>query len=216
MKNMNVIRKKTIPILLLIISIVFFARMYQKPKEKISSQAYINILSVKGEFLNESENNILKILLMTVPLSNFQSDSGYKYYQFLLGYLNRPDVELKENTFYEVEDKMNDMIGIINLEEKNEIEKMSLDCRQVAISIREDIYKSCGLKLIHNYKGDIQKVIDSKGNSFNINIKNNKLEVFDFTIFLIILVIWFLLLCVCLYISKKNQLYIKEERYELN
>lgn len=216
MKYPKALRKITILIVLLIISIVFVAKMNQKSKEEISSKAYISNLLIKGEYLNESENNILKILLMTVPLSSFQSDLGYKYYQFLLGYLSRPDVELKENTVYKVEEKMNDMFEIINLEEKNKIEEMSIDCRQVAISIREDIYKSCGLKLVHNYKGDIQKVIDGKGNSFNISEKNNKLEVFDFTIFLIILVIWFLLLCVCLYISKKNHLYKKEERYELN
>lgn len=216
MKYPKALRKITILIVLLIISIVFVAKMNQKSKEVISSKVYISNLLIKGEYLNESENNILKILLMTVPLSSFQSDLGYKYYQFLLGYLSRPDVELKENTVYKVEEKMNDMFEIINLEEKNKIEEMSIDCRQVAISIREDIYKSCGLKLVHNYKGDIQKVIDGKGNSFNISEKNNKLEVFDFTIFLIILVIWFLLLCVCFYISKKNHLYKKEERYELN
>jgi hypothetical protein len=207
----------TIGILLIIVCIGIIAKISSLNKADKIIEAYMNEIHIEDENLNETENAILNILINTAFTSNFQSNIlKEKYYEYLKRYLNSGEVELGLETLSQLEDKAKDITAIMNLEKESNIKNMSLDSREIVLNITEQIYKICGLKLVHNLQGGIQKVSDMNGNYFYLGESLFKQEFFDFTIYLSVLAVMFFLFHICLCIAKKNQLFIKEEIYELH
>ncbi len=213
----NMLSGITIGILLIIVCIGIIAKISSLNKADKIIEAYMNEIHIEDENLNETENAILNILINTAFTSNFQSNIlKEKYYEYLKRYLNSGEVELGLETLSQLEDKAKDITAIMNLEKESNIKNMSLDSREIVLNITEQIYKICGLKLVHNLQGGIQKVSDMNGNYFYLGESLFKQEFFDFTIYLSVLAVMFFLFHICLCIAKKNQLFIKEEIYELH
>lgn len=217
MKKGNILSEITIGVLLVIVCIVITAKISLLESTDKRIEAYTNKVNIKDDNLNETDNVILNILIDTAFTSNFQSTAlREKYYEYLKGYLGSAKMHIGTETLYQLEDKMKDIDAIMNLEKESDIKKMSLDSREIVLNMTEQIYKDCGLKLVHNLYGGIQKVSDIKGNYFYFGESLFEQENFDFTIFLFVLDIFLFLFNICLYIAIKNQLFIKEEIYELN
>lgn len=207
----------TIGILLIIVCIGIIAKISSLNKADKIIEAYMNEIHIEDENLNETENAILNILINTAFTSNFQSTIlKEKYYEYLKRYLNSGEVELGLETLSQLEDRVKDITRIMNLEKESNIKNMSLDSREIVLNTTEQIYKICGLKLVHNLQGGIQKVSDRNGNYFYLGESLFKQEFFDFTIYLSVLAVMLFLFHICLCIAKKNQLFIKEEIYELH
>lgn len=213
----NILSVITICVLLVIVCIVITAKVSILNNAGKKIETYTSKVHIEDDNLNETENVILNILIDTAFTSNIQSKVlREKYYEYLKRYLKSSKVQLGTETLYQVEDKIKDIAVIMNLEKESDVEKMSLDSREIVLNIRSQIYKTCGLKLVHNLQGGIQKVSDINGNYFYLGESLFKQEVFDFTIMLSVLVVLLFLFNICLYIAKKNQLFIREEFYELN
>lgn len=207
----------TICVLLIIVCIVINAKISLLNKADKIIEAYTNEVHIEDENLNETENVILNILINTAFTSNIQSTIlREKYCEYLKRYLGSAKVQLGSETLYQLEDKMKDIVAIMSLEKESDIKNISLDSREIVLNITEQIYKICGLKLVHNLQGGIQKVSDINGNYFYLGESLFEQESFNFTIYLFVLVKLLFLFNICLYIAKKNQLFIKEEIYELH
>jgi hypothetical protein len=184
-------------------------------KEERSIETVTNKEEIQNTRLNDAENAILNMLLSVVNDSSNQLETS-TYEAYLVNYLSGKEIEFSMATAEKVAFRLNDITALKNLENENDIRKMSLDGRGVAIHISKQIYKLCGLKLMYNIRGDIQQLKDSRGNYL---FKENTLvqkEVFDINSAVIILAVWMSLLNLCIFIAKKNQLYIKDGEYEFD
>jgi hypothetical protein len=184
-------------------------------KEERSIETVTNKEEIQNTRLNDAENAILNMLLSVVNDSSSQLETS-TYEAYLVNYFSGKEIEFSMATAEKVAFRLNDITALKNLENENDIRKMSLDGRGVAIHISKQIYRLCGLKLEYNIRGDIQQLKDSRGNYlFKENILVQK-EVFDINSAVIILAVWMSLLNLCIFIAKKNQLYIKDGEYEFD
>lgn len=207
----------TIFVLLIIACIVITIKFSLLNNADKITEEYTSKVHIEDDNLNETENAILNILIDTASTSNIQSTTlSETYYTYLKSYLESTKVQLEPETLYQLEDNMKDITAIISLEKVSNIKSMSLDSREIVLSITKQIYKTCGLKIVFNLQGDIQKISDINGNYLDLGESLFEQEFFDFPIFLSVLFVVLFLFHICLRIAKKNQLFIKEERYELH
>lgn len=207
----------TISVLLIIFCIVITEKISLLNNADKKAEAYTYEVHIEDSNLNETENAILNILINTTFASNFQSTfTREKYYEYLKSYLESANVQLGLKTLNQLEDKIKDIAAIMSLEKEDDIQNMPINSREIILNITKQIYKTCGLKLVYKLQGGIQKVSDINGNYFYLGECLFEQEFFDFTIFLSVLSVVLLLFNICLYIAKKNQLFIKEEIYELH
>jgi hypothetical protein len=217
MSNSSALPRITVYALILIVCIIAIARVSLATKDEISIETYASKEFIKDSNLNKSENVIINMLYNVGSLSGSQAKNiNDKYVIYLSKYLGSAKVELGTATGDKVADKINDLIAIIKLEQESDIKKMSLDGRGVAINIIEQIYKLCGLKLEHNIQGDIRQISDAEGNALYSSNSLIQKEAFDLNSIVIIVATWACLFTICILIAKKNQLYIKDGKYELD
>lgn len=215
MGSSSMLPRITVFILFLIVSVVFISRVSLATKEDKNTNVTTNKHEAQNDQLNEAENIILNMLLSTVSDSNNQSEVN-SYETFLVNYFSSNEIEFSMSTAEKVGFQLNDMIALRNLENENDIRKMSLDGRGVAIHINKQIYELCGLRLDYNIFGEVQQLEDPKGNCLYKDISPVIRDVFDVNTAMIILAVWLSLLNLCIFIAKKNQLYIKDGEYEFN
>ncbi|MDF2951679.1 MAG: hypothetical protein K0S18_1262 [Anaerocolumna sp.] len=215
MGSSSMLPRITVFVLFLIISVVFISRVSLATKEDKNTNVTINNQETQNDQLNEAENVILNMLLSAVSDSNNQSEAN-SYETFLVNYLSSNEIEFSMSTAEKVRFQLNDMIALRNLENESDIRKMSLDGRGVAIHINQQIYELCGLRLDYNIFGEVKQLEDPKGNCLYKDISPVIRDVFDVNTAMIILAVWLSLLNLCIFIAKKNQLYIKDGEYEFN
>lgn len=206
-------RKRNMPPLILICTLIAILCIPVVARGSINTKAmsiptlagYTKLIDDNG--INESERIVLNML-------NSISSDNVIYVQYLNEYLSNSKVDLAREDAYEAIDKIEDMIAIMNLEKKSNIEEMSLDGRGVFILLSEQIYKICGLKLVHNIQGDIVKISDAADNFLYVNDNTNNEVSFHPYVLVIILLVLAVLLGICIIITRKNQLYVKDGGYD--
>lgn len=113
-----------------------------------------------------------------------------------------------------LEEKIIELISIMNIEKESDFTKMSLDGRAVAIDIATQIYELCGLRLITSMEGRIEKILDDTGNVLFTNINSKPSYNFQPTVLVITFAVILTLFGINLMIGKKNNLYQKDVRYD--
>ncbi len=207
-------RKRNMPPLILICTLIAILCIPVVARGSINTKArsiptlagYTNLIEDSG--INESERIVLNML------NSISLDKDI-YVKYLNEYLSNSEVDLGREDAYEAIDKIEDMIAIMNLEKKSNIEEMSLDGRGVSILLSEQIYKICGLKLVHNIQGDIITISDTTADTFlYVNDNTNNEVSFHLYVLVIILLVLAILLGLCIFITRKNQLYVKDGGYD--
>jgi uncharacterized membrane protein len=172
---------------------------------------------LENKQLNESEKVILSLLTSNNNEADTKvsKDSEYEIYvKNLQEYLSKTEVSLTKEQGNIAARKIVEMNGIMDLEKENDIRKMSLDSREIAISLSKEIYETCGLKLTYNLKGEIIRIYDKAGKFHYLNESQINQSGFQFDALMITLVVIVSLLFICVFIAKKHQLYMKDVRYD--
>jgi hypothetical protein len=206
-------------ILIFLVSFVVIARgAFATNSEENSIPTLSNTIIVSGETeLNTSEREVLSLLSSVVKLPN-QKEQGkttnYIYYNTLQEYLGSSEVYLNTHQAELIKDEIATMHAIMSSEEVTDFTKLSLDGKKVFIYISEQIYELCGLKLVSNMDGDIEKISDSSGNVIYAKKVSASQVGFQVNVLIVTVTVMVTLLSICFTIAKKNQLFIKEVIYD--
>jgi hypothetical protein len=202
-----------------IVSFVVIARgAFKTNNEEISIPVMSDNLIVSGDTeLNTSEREILTLLSSVVKLPS-QKDQGnttnYIYYNTLQEYLGSSGIYLTTHQAELIKDEIATMHVIMSSEEVTDFTKLSVDGKEVFLYISEQIYELCGLKLVSNMDGDIEKISDSSGNIiYTMKVPASQVG-FQIDVLIVTVAAMVTLLCICFTIAKKNQLFIKEVIYD--
>jgi hypothetical protein len=167
--------------------------------------------------LNTSERRILLMLHDINPMLNptEQNETMYSiYYTTLRDYFSNMEVDIKTSLALQVEDQIRDLQELVKIENVSDIMQMSLDGRNIAITITEQIYKLCGLKLEFSLEGYIATISNTLGNRIYTYTSPSNQEYLHIEAFLITISIIGTLFCLCLLFAKKNNLFIKDVIYD--
>lgn len=160
--------------------------------------------------LNDSEKIIINMLKNKMKQQNTQEDMKSEthstYIDCLESYLSSSDKNLSKEKCYEVVELIKSINVIMTIEKENDFKKMSLDGREVATHICEQIYQLCGLNIIYALDGDIVQITDNSGNFLYNNENSSVRGKFSIYKFVIVFIIWFFLLSICFVLAKTNQL----------
>jgi hypothetical protein len=167
--------------------------------------------------INTSEQAVLTMLSSVLSLSEQTEQMNYSnslYYKTLQQFLSSEGVDLTTIQARNLKEKMIAMQEIINYEGQTNFTKMSLDGRSVFTYISQEIYEICGLDLVLDSEGMIEKITDQSGNILYIKAVTVSVEDFQIEALAITVSCIILLFSICYIISKKNQLFNKEVKYD--
>jgi|LSQX01.1.fsa_nt_gb hypothetical protein len=111
------------------------------------------------------------VVMASTHISNTRDDKfgggTYKldsYLIYLQDYLSTSEVKLSIDDETKKEDLLQELKTIANLEKENSIKHMSIDGREIAISLLKNIYDVYGINISFSLDGEIQNVNDPFGN----------------------------------------------------
>ncbi len=173
---------------------------------------------IEDKELNEPEKVILNLLTSESDSQESEelTDSiGYgAYVKYLHNYLSSSGVTLSSSKAYEALNKIIELKAVINIEQESSFNKMSVDGRELAINLSQEIYDACGLKLSCDIQGNITCISDKAGNLIYLNPKTIQNAGIRLDALMITLAVIMVLLGICIIIARKNQLFKKEEAYD--
>jgi hypothetical protein len=220
----NAIRKHSMPsvltiiIMFLIAGIIIIARgrLITDAKESLPVIS-TNQIVLDETIFNETETDILVQLYNVMELTSDQLELADNqcaiYFNALKDYSSSADLSFNEKEVLEVNELLDDLKDVLQLEQKRDFDKMSLDGRKIAGFISKEIYEICDLKLAFNMQGQIEKIEDQNGYEW-YSLQTTSVQEVQIDIFVITVLIILLLLCLCIIIAKKNQLFIKDVIYD--
>lgn len=144
---------------------------------------------------------------ISVTSQSYSLESYLIHLQDYLGY--SVDIPIIKNN-----DKKNNILHelmvIANLEKKNDIQQMSIDGREIAISLIENIYEEYGVNITFGIDGLIQNIEDNEGNTIYKSV--NKSFGIDIQIInlIIVLSIIILLFGLSIILTRKNKIFVKD------
>lgn len=220
MNKYSILPVITISFLIAIFAIVIIAKGSLKTYDEIS----IPVLSsnqeqlLDNEELNTSERSILSKLMSGIEWFDDQqvldSSINSTYIKYLKEYLSKPGIDLDIMIASEVEDQIKSLYSIMYMEKQSNFKHMSVDGRGVAIYLSKQIYELCGLNISFGMEGDIVQISEGTGNvMYNKEKSKNQVD-FQLNTLLITFGCVIMLLSICIIISKKNHLFLKEDYYE--
>lgn len=169
--------------------------------------------------LNSSEQELLSKLyeVLVLPEQNPAGETitmNEVYFNTLREYISNSEAFLTTAKISQISDKINQLQDIIILEDKTDFTKMTIDGRKAATNLAKQIYELNNLYLDYSMDGSIERIADISGailfsNDASIGQQSFQLEAVIITIGLIVV-----LLCICIIIAKKNQLFVKEVIYD--
>ena len=164
--------------------------------------------------LNESEQLVLNALVnYRLPAGKEKENSKNEfdtYQNILKSYFSRTGVDMNRTASGEALKKIIQLAAIINMEQKEDFHSMSLDGRELAVRVSKEIYDICGLKLTCSLQGDIIRVEDYQGNSLYYELSSTGTHEFKVNVFVITISVILFFLFLCVYISSKNQFFMKD------
>lgn len=177
-----------------------------------------NFELTEDEKLNEAEILILNVLDSAGAEVKIKRTAGTEEYNTyknqLKSYFERDNVNVKDSITQDIVNKIIQLNAIMDMENEFDINKMSLDGRELAIRLSQEIYDMCGLKLSYNMQGEIIRITDKTGkDTFFKNSAYGKAEFQGEVLAVTVAAILFLIL-LCISIAKKNQLFVKDVKYD--
>lgn len=212
MKNIYKLLHITIWIFFTIIFIITIEKLSINKRENSTVDSALNNTEmIQSNNINNTNNTVIDMFKQYSQLINNNNESDELidclYIEYLIIYFSNTEKNLNNDTITKIEVKLQELTNLMNLENVNDVKEMSLDAKEIAINIIEQIYNLCGLNLEHNLKGDIQQISDINGNILYANKNMTDEETLNYAIIIIILLIWSFLFTICIRIAKENQLY---------
>ncbi len=203
-------------ILLCICMIVIVARAIvnnQESKESIPAVSKTVFYS-ETEGFNPSEQRILEMLLRqyggTEPSSIETGLTEYLYYDCLRDYFCRYDYQPGKTDMMELENLIQARDDIFGLEQEVNLGKMSLDARDLIIYIDKRIYELCGLSITFTAGNQIEQIWEASGNTLYQLVEQPQQSTLQIDAILIVTISILLLFIICIAISRKNKIFVKE------
>jgi hypothetical protein len=209
----------TVGLLILLISFVIITRgvIYNNnEKNSVPVLSGRHVIAADSK-LNNSEHTVLAMLYSTLNLSDQlwreNNTSVTLYYKTLLHYFCESGVNLSSEKVDSIGENITSLQKVINEEKKTDFMQMSLDARKVVIYILQQIYEVCGLTMESNLEGNTQKIYDESGTVLYNDSSMESIPKFQGYAMCITMLSLFALFGILMIISKKNQLFGKEDVY---
>lgn len=160
-----------------------------------------------------NKTEIIETSVLTNDSTYNVTNNMYKldsYLIYLQEYLRTSEVNLTVEDVNRKEYLQQELISIANIEKENNIRNMTIDGREIAISLLNNIYAVYGMNISFGLDGEIQKVNDPLGNMIYHNVEHTlqaKNQIINFSI---IICIGLLLIGLSVYIGKKSKIIIKD------
>lgn len=204
----NVLPLISISVLFAIMCIIGIARGSLATYDEIRTSTVVtNKEILDNEMLNESEKIIINMLKNEMKLQNTETDiinsDQSIYVKYFEKHLSSPEIQLRKEKADEVVDLLKSMNRIMNLEKENDLKKMSIDGRGIAINIYEQIYELCGVEIIYSMEGDIVQITDCSENLLYCIDKPIVYGSFNYYAFAMVFLIWIILISLCIILSKR-------------
>lgn len=132
------------------------------------------------------------------------------YLIYLQDYLRDYKVSLNAEEEARKDDLLQELETIANLEKKNDIKAMSIDGREIAISLLKNIYGIYGISISMGLDGDIQQVNDPLGNAIYHSEEETLKTKLQLINFIIVISINFILLALSIFIGRKSKIHVKD------
>lgn len=217
MKKSSMLPGITLGILLCIICFSVTLRGSSAAKDELSIpvlQKYAELSNNSN--LNKSEKLVLISLLNEENIIDKQADGKAvesTYANYLSNYFRRSGINLSSTSAQKALRKIKDIENVTKVEGNRELSKMTIVGRGLVINLLEQLYEICGVKLVHNLKGEIVEVTESSGNYVYLSAKKMNQTDFRISDLIIILSAITTLFITCFMIAKKNRLFIRGEDF---
>ncbi len=205
-----------IGILLGICMIIIVARLIVNDQE---SNKNIPVIS-KEVFLSEAEGfNPLEQLILEMMVRQYggaeptNAENGnieYLYYECLKECFSRCDYNPSKKDLMELENLIQARDDIIGLEQEVNLGKMSLDARDLMIYIDKRIYELCGMYIIFTADSQIEQIWEGSGVILYQQASKPQQSPFHLEALLIVMITIFVLMVICILVSRKNKIFIRE------
>lgn len=210
MRNKHIVQLLSVGILIAVIIIGVVGRKglnINKPEStSVISQNIIH------DDMNDETDEIISMQLRETS-DNQLYESTYNlgsYMIYLQEYLRDAEVNLSVENETKKENLLQELMIIGNLEKKNNVQHMSIDGREIAISLLKNIYKIYGVNIEFGMDGEIQMVDDQLGNIIYQNgDKTMKIELQLIHLSIVVCLI-LILFCLSIFIGRKNKIMVKD------
>jgi hypothetical protein len=218
MKRCSLLPIVTLAVFLIITGLAMILRGSLTAKDK---PGIFNLQNEKtlqsSSYLDESEKLILASMLGAEESLGIQTDGEVEksiYTKYLDILFCRTQVPLSKETANKVLEKINDIEKIAGTEDRRSLNKIALPGRGLIINLLEQIYDLCGIKLVHNLKGDVVEISDGHGDyMYTVSAKIGRKEFYGGE-FIFILFTISILFSLCFIMAKKYHLFTRGEEYD--
>jgi hypothetical protein len=204
-------------ILLGICMIIVVARLIvnsQENKGSVPAMSKAVFFIPGGDSFNPSEQQILEMLIGQYggeePINTETGDVEYLFYHCLKNYFIRDDYKPDKVDLMELENLIQARDDIFVLEQVVDLSKMSLDARDLMIYIDKRIYELCGLSVTFTVDNHIEQIQEASGSILYQLNEQSLQSTFQLQALLVVMLINSILIAICIVISRKNKLFIKE------
>lgn len=183
-------------------------------KSKNNAPVITNEISIPVNLnMNPIENEIFSMILANeVVIPNYDRKDNKLhniYIQVLARQLSSNQIDLGELQLENVKGLISQLNNTISNDDRNNTNNMSFISKCVISSVAQNIYEQCGLTLDYNLDGEIQQVKDTNGNIMYEISKNKVNSGVQWNLLFAVILICFILISICIIISKRNQLFKK-------
>lgn len=207
--------------LVIILTITFFVSIAKGSVNEVYGSGLpevgSNAVKINDTGLNQSESRILLTIYQVFGLSEKKLEEGKSagaiYFQYLKNQLNSSQINIDAEAGDKIFNLISELNGIMRLEKTKDPEQMSIDGKEFATYIENQIYRLCGLSLISSMEGEIVSIADKNGKII-YSMDRTPQGYFNLYALLITLFILTALMSFCVIIARKNQLYIKDVKYD--
>lgn len=193
MNNKYFVWLLSIGILIAIILIGFVAR------KSLSIYSKADTIMVSTHIIDNRDDKSLK--------ETYQLDS---YLIYLKEYIKTSEVKLNTEDESRKEQLLQELKTIANLEKESSIKYMSIDGREIAISLLKNIYNVYGINISFGLDGEIQNVNDPLDNPIYHNVEKTLKTEFQVIHLIIVICINLLLSGLSILISRKSKISVKD------
>ncbi|MBE5965885.1 MAG: hypothetical protein E7255_02785 [Lachnospiraceae bacterium] len=126
---------------------------------------------------------------------------------YLQDYLKSSLVDLGDKNADELKELIRELRFIFTIEKENELDKMTIDGREIAVNLLKRIYAVCGATLEYNLSGEIERVEDPGGNILYQNKNQVPQGNFEMGALLLVLTVILALLTLGIILTQKSQIF---------
>jgi hypothetical protein len=183
----------------------------EESKESVPVISQALMLSETGGY-NTSERLVLTMLISqyggTEPSRTWAGETEYLYYGYLKDYFGNQDYKPGKTDLMELENLIQAKEDIFRLEHEANLDKMSLDARNLMLYIDQQIYDICGLTITFTTDSQIKQIREASGRILYQLAEQPQQSMFHMGALIIVMIIILVLLGICIAVSRKNRLFV--------